>query len=337
MRPRKVVTPDLFIDTLTAYQNSAALKTAVELDIFSHVAQGIDTPPKLAQKCGTSGRGMRMLCDAMAVLGFLYKRTDNYLLTDVSKKFLNRESPDYFGGAVEWMMSDRMIEGYSRLTEAVIKGGTVLEDSSSLDPENPMWVRFAKLMGPMVAPFAEAAANKIEMDTARPLRVLDIAAGHGLYGIAAGRKYPNAQIYALDWKNVLEVARENAERAGVTSRYHTIEGSAFDVDLGDNWDVILITNFLHHFDFDTNVGLLRKVIAGLNRDGRVITVDFMPAMSRITGKRESLFALTMLVGTPSGDAYTFQELAQMFAKVGFGKSEHFPIKGTPQHIMVSIF
>src|SRR5438132_1399036 len=78
-------------------------------------------------------------------------------------------------------------------------------------------------------------------------KVLDISSGHGMFGIDVAKHNPQAHVYALDWKNVLEVARENAARFGVAERFHTIPGSAFDVDMGSGYDLVLLPNFLHHF------------------------------------------------------------------------------------------
>src|SRR5207253_3604413 len=95
------------------------------------------------------------------------------------------------------------------------------------------------------------------------LKILDIAAGHGLYGLAFAKRNPKAEVTAVDWANVLEVAKENAQAAGVSDRYHTRAGSAFDVDYGNGYDLVLLTNFLHHFDPPTCEMLLRKVRSAL--------------------------------------------------------------------------
>ena len=65
-----------------------------------------------------------------------------------------------------------------------------------------------------------------------PMKVLDIAAGHGAFGIAIAQRNPNAQIVAVDWPNVLQVARENAAAAGLQDRHHSLPGDAFRVDYG---------------------------------------------------------------------------------------------------------
>jgi ubiquinone/menaquinone biosynthesis C-methylase UbiE len=166
-----------------------------------------------------------------------------------------------------------------------------------------------------------------------PIKVLDIAAGHGIFGVTVAQANPQAEIYAVDWKNVLPYAQKNAEAAGVADRYHTIPGSAFEVDFGTDYDVALITNFLHHFDPPTNETLLRKINAALKPDGRAITLEFVPNPDRITPPTAAAFSLTMLGSTERGDAYTFAELEEMFRNAGFARSEAHP--APPGTIIVS--
>jgi cyclopropane fatty-acyl-phospholipid synthase-like methyltransferase len=142
-----------------------------------------------------------------------------------------------------------------------------------------------------------------------------------MFGIAIAQRFPQAEITALDWANVLEVAAENAEKMGVAGRYKTIAGSAFDVDLGGEYDVILLTNFLHHFDAATCENFLKKIHASLAEDGKVITLEFIPEADRISPHISAAFSLVMLCSTPQGDAYTFDELDKMFTAAGFSRSD----------------
>jgi hypothetical protein len=142
-------------------------------------------------------------------------------------------------------------------------------------------------------------------------------------------------VFALDWPRVLDVARENAAKAGVADRYHLRPGSAFEVDYGTGYDLVLLTNFLHHFDVPTCEGLLRKVRAALAEGGRVVTLEFIPNEDRVTPPGAASFSMTMLASTPSGDAYTFRELEQMFRNAGFSRSEVFPVPQSIQQVMVS--
>src|SRR4029079_16714604 len=146
----------------------------------------------------------------------------------------------------------------------------------------------------------------------RKLKVLDIAAGHGLFGIGFAQNNPQAEITALDWAAVLAVAKENAEKAGVADRYSTIPGSAFDAEFGSGYDVVLLTNFLHHFDPPTCETLLRKIRGAAAPGARVATLEFIPNEDRISPPIAASFSLMMLASTEHGDAYTFSELEQMF-------------------------
>ncbi len=159
----------------------------------------------------------------------------------------------------------------------------------------------------------------------REVKVLDIAAGHGLFGIAFAQQNPRVKVTAVDWANVLEVAKGNAAAAGVAGQYNTLPGSAFDVDFGSGNDVVLLTNFIHHFDNQTIVGLLKKIHATLADGGRVVTLEFVPNDDRVTPPGAAGFSMMMLASTPSGDAYTFSEIDNMFKQAGFKRSEIHPV------------
>jgi ubiquinone/menaquinone biosynthesis C-methylase UbiE len=195
-------------------------------------------------------------------------------------------------------------------------------------------VKFARAMAPMAAPVAGALPLLAGAGQGRQ-KVLDIAAGHGLYGLAFAQHNPEAEVVALDWPAVLEVAKENAEAAGVAERFSTIEGDAFTADFGEGYDVILLTNFLHHFDPQTCEQLLRKVRAALGEGGIALTLEFVPNEDRVTPPVSAAFSLMMLAGTSGGDAYTFPELQSMFAAAGFSHSEAHTLPASPQQVIVS--
>jgi cyclopropane fatty-acyl-phospholipid synthase-like methyltransferase len=232
-------------------------------------------------------------------------------------------------------MSPMQRRGFDDLTDAVRQGGSRVVDDGSLDPESPMWVTFARSMVPMMIPAAQMMAANLDFPAERELKVLDIAAGHGIFGISIAQKFPNAEIYAVDWANALSVATENARKFGVADRHHLITGSAFEVEYGEGYDVVLLTNFLHHFDKQTNEDLLRKIHRALNDDGKVLTLEFVPNDDRVSPPSEAMFSLVMLAATPAGDAYTFAELRGMFENAGFSRSEHIPLAPLPQHLIVS--
>jgi 2-polyprenyl-3-methyl-5-hydroxy-6-metoxy-1,4-benzoquinol methylase len=169
----------------------------------------------------------------------------------------------------------------------------------------------------MYMPAELMAAELREGGEAR--KVLDVAAGHGIFGISVARKNPSAQIYASDWKNVLEVAKQNAQAMGVADRYHLLPGNAFETEFGSGYDLVLIPNFLHHFDLPTCTAFMRKVHAALNPGGRAAILDFVPNSDRVTPPTPAAFSLIMLATTPAGDAYTFAELERISTDAGFAR------------------
>ncbi|HEX5601869.1 MAG TPA: class I SAM-dependent methyltransferase [Pyrinomonadaceae bacterium] len=327
--------PLLFFQTINAHQRTEALKAAIELEVFTAIGEGNTTAPALANRCQTAERGMRILCDYLTIMGMLTKNDNQYALTLDSATFLDQRSPAYLGGTIGFFCTPELLKGFQNMTEAVRKGGTAIDNEGTVKPDNPIWVKFARAMAPMMAMPSQMIPKLVDPNPDRKLKILDIAAGHGLFGIGFAQNNPQAEIHAVDWKAVLEVAKENAQKAGVADRYHTIEGSAFDVDFGSGYDLVLITNFLHHFDPPTNETLLRKIHAALADGGRVVTLEFVPNDDRVTPVESAGFSIVMLAGTPNGDAYTFAELEKMFANAGFSRSTIHPLPPTIQQVVIS--
>lgn len=326
--------PALFFETVNAYQRTAAIRAALELDCFTAINAGSDTPGALAKRCGADERGMRILCDYLAVIGFLVKEAGRYRLTPDTAVFLDRASPAYMGGTLEFLLAPSHVQAFDDLAQAVRKGGTIMPEGGAVAPDHPMWTRFARAMVPMMALPAQLVAERF-IEAERPLKVLDIAAGHGLFGIAAAQRNPNARIVAVDWPNVLQVAREHAQRAGVAKRYETIEGSAFDVGYGEGYDAVLLTNFMHHFDVTTNEALLRKVRKALAPGGKAVALEFVPDEDRVTPPVAASFSLMMLGTTPKGDAYTYSEFERMFRNAGFTETALHGLEPTMQQVIVA--
>ena len=327
--------PQLFFQTINAHQRTEALKAAVELEVFTAIAEGNQIAADIAKRVGAAERGVRILCDNLCIMGFLTKSGDQYQLTPDSAFFLDKRSPAYIGGATEFLLTPMLTAGFESLTEAVRKGGTAISEEGTVSADNPIWVKFARGMAAMMMMPSQQIAKLVDPQEDKPLKVLDIAAGHGMFGIAFALNNPNAEIVAIDWSNVLQVASENAQKMGVGDRHRLIEGDAFDVDFGNDYDIVLLTNFLHHFDPPTNEKLLRKVHAALKPDGRAVTLEFVPNDDRISPPETAGFSLVMLAGTRAGDAYTFAELDKMLTNAGFKRSTIHPLPPGFQQVVIS--
>ena len=315
------------------YQRTQALKTAIELELFTAIGEGKTTTKAIAERCHASERGTRILCDFLTIVGFLTKQGNEYSLTLDSATFLDKRSPAYMGSVSNFILSSHITEPFKRLTETVRNG--FYEADTAFEPDHPMWVEFARSMQPMMALPSQRLAQLVDPAKDKKLRVLDIAAGHGLYGIEFAKQNRQVEVTAVDWPQVLEVAKENAQAAGVIDRYQTNPGSAFDVDYGTGYDIVLVTNFLHHFDKPTCEKLLRKVHGAVAESGRAVILEFMPNEDRITPPQTAWFAMQMLGGTPNGDAYTFPELEAMARKAGFARSEMHELPPTVERVVIS--
>jgi ubiquinone/menaquinone biosynthesis C-methylase UbiE len=217
----------------------------------------------------------------------------------------------------------------------VRRGTTQLPAGGVNESQLEEWVLFARSMMPLMAGAAEFLGEIALSSGPAPRRVLDIAAGHGLFGVAVARRAPSARIVAVDWANVLEVTRENVAAAGVQDRYHFVPGDAFTIDFGGGYDVVLLTNLLHHFREEECESLLRKIHGALDPGGRLLTLEFVPNEDRVTPPIPASFSLMMLGLTAAGDAYTMEQHKRMLGNAGFQRSELLQVPHSPQQLILS--
>ena len=325
------ISPDLFMDAVLAYQQTAAIKAAIELDLFSEIGKGNATAKGLARTTGAAVRGVRILCDYLTARGHLEKHGEQYRLTQSTAAFLDRHTPSWMGSVVEYLAAPEMMALFLGDPAAFVRNGGSIGLANNA-PDHPIWVKFARAMGQSRGPLATKIASELAVFS--PRKVLDVAAGHGMFGIAIARAVADAQITSVDWHAVLSVARENADAAGVSGRYHTIGGSAFDTDWGIGFDLVLLANFLHQLDQDSCVTLLRKARRSLAPGGRAVAVEFLLNEDRVSPRFSAMFAFQMLGSTPQGEAYTAREFEDMGRAAGFVSVNAKPLPPTPQSLIL---
>ena len=161
--------PQLIFQTINAHQRTEALKAAIELEVFTAIGEGNQTATDVARRIGAAERGVRILCDNLSIMGFLFKNEQSYGLTQDSAIFLDKRSPTYLGGATEFLLSPMLTEGFQSLTEAVRKGGTAVSEEGTVSPDNPIWVKFARGMAPMMMLPAQQIAKLVDPQADKPL------------------------------------------------------------------------------------------------------------------------------------------------------------------------
>ncbi len=324
------VNPGRIHQALTSYQLAQSVKGALDLELFTHIAAGSHTADEIAQQCGGTVKGVRVLCDYLTVHGLLTKTGQEYNLTADTAPLLDKRSSRYMGQVAGFFVHPVMVAKYNDVAALVRNGGAT---DHTLSPNEKMWVEFARSMATMFDLPASIVAQKLAATGAK--KVLDVAAGHGLFGIHVALANPSAHVTFQDWDNVLDVARENVAKRGIGDRSSFLPGSFFDVELGTGYDLVLLPNFIHHFDFQTNVMLLKKAHAALAATGQVAIVEFVPNDDRITPPDGAVFAMRMLGTTPAGDAYTLAEIDKMLQEAGFAPSVAHSLAPAHQQLIVS--
>ncbi len=327
--------PKRIFSTMIPFQQTDGLKAGIQLDIFTKIAEGANDAGSVAKAIGADQRGTRILCDYMAIAGFLTKDDDKYSLAPDSALFLNKQSPAYMGAMANFLGTRIHRENFGVLADAVRKGGCATDRGDNAEAHDDFWVPFARSMAGLATPSAEYIATVTSAAEAKPVKVLDIAAGHGMFGITIARRNPNAHVVALDWPAVLAVAEENAKKFGVADRVTSKPGSAFETDFGEGYDYILLTNILHHFDAAGCETLLRKVHKALKPGGKAITLEFVPNEDRVTPPVAAAFSIVMLANTDKGEAHTFAAYEQMTKNAGFAKSMLQQVPNMPQQLVIS--
>lgn len=320
---------------MQAYKQTSLLRTGVELGVFAALARPAPADT-VAAEVGAHPRGVRILLDALAALGLLEVCEGVYVLSDDAAPLLLPGSPEYAADMVRVIASDPEWDALKRLTEAVRKGGTVMSEHA----ETPMfsyWEVFAEHAPTIARPTAAVLLSALrQWAQARPsLDVLDVACGHGVYGTSVAGAHPSATLTLLDWPNVLPIARQQAEHAGVGDRVTLIGGNMFELDWNGPYDLILITNVLHHFSEQQATELLRRARAALRPDGRLGLVGFTTTGAPAKDAAAHLFSVLMPVWTKGGEVHSETAYRQMLADAGFTDVRRDVVDGLPFRVVTA--
>jgi SAM-dependent methyltransferase len=313
------IEPGALMGLMQGALGSAALKAAIDLEIFTHIAHGTDTAEKIAAAKSLPRRSTRILCDALVALGVLDKSADRYQLPAAVQMMLVKGSPGYMGGMASIIGNPMLWHEAARLTDVIKAGHTLLEEHSAEEADNPFWQEFARGSRQMAQMTGPAVAELLApmFPGGGPRKILDIACGSGFYGFSALRRFPQARLVSVDWAGVIKHAEANARQAGVVDRVEFRPGDIFSSDMGTGYDLVLAVNIYHHFGVNKCIELSRRLHAATAPGGLLAVVDMVPDEERAKEKFPLMFALTMLIWTRDGDAYTLSEYRHMLETAGF--------------------
>ena len=295
------------------------LRASVRLGLWDALDRGIKTPEALARELEVDVRGLRTLMDALVALGLVEMTDGRYMLTEHARRYLTPSSPDSIADFVHIAANPLIWQALFDLDAAVRAGGAVI-DHHAEEPNHPFWQEFARGSTAMARFSARLIVDHLKSWGAEraSLKVLDVAAGSGMYGFTFLETFPQAHVTALDWPATLERTRENANRLGVADRVAWLPGDAFSVEFDGTWDVIIVSNFIHHFPPERAQELLKRLEPHLAAGGRLLLNDFF-ALSENPAEDPGpyLFGIIMLVWSRGGRIYSLKEGQQMLEAAGF--------------------
>lgn len=329
------VDPTPILQMLQANQATAVLKTSIDLGVFAALSGAPRGAEAVATAIGCPARATAVLLDALAVFGLAERRGATYELSPLSRAFLVPGGPTYLGDTANIFAGPLLWDAFGRLTEAVRAGGSVMPQHAEI-ASHPFWETFAQSSAALAFPAAGALAELLasRVSGASKVRVLDVAAGSGIYGHTLLRR-SNVEVTFLDWPNVLPETRAWGERLGTdAARARYLPGSVFDADLGGAYDVIIASHLYHHFDPPTCQSLTRRLTSALAPGGQLCVHDFV-AGAALENPGATLFSLVMLVWTRAGKAYGQGDYETWMLESGLSRPVAHPLPGMPTSWLIT--
>lgn len=314
-------TPQRVMQFTMGFIASRALVAAVELDLFTHVAQGARTVEELAQRAKATPRGVRILTDALAGMGFVLKEEGELRLAPDAEAFLVRTSPGYLGAVV--LHENHVWDTWRHVSEAVRKGTTPHNAVEGDFDAGEFFSHFVDGLYNLNHHAAQVAAARLASGVRA---VLDVGAGSGVWSQPYALANSYTHVTVVDYPSVLDrVTRPFAERAGVADRYDFRAGNFREVDFGEGlYDLVTIGHILHSEGEERSLELLRRVHRALRPGGRVLIAEMIPDEERKSDLFALLFGVNMLALTEEGDVFTRAQLEEMGRRTGFPQAEWLP-------------
>lgn len=326
--------PDRILDMAAGYEPALILEAAVRLGVFDAMDDRPSTLDEAVQRLGASPRGLRALLNALVGLGLLDRYGDRYALTDESAAYLVTKSPAYQGYMCKHV-SGHLLPRWMRLTEVVRTGRPQNVVNEQADG-GAYFREFVEDIFPMSYDAARALAMElIDPKGEEVVRVLDLAAGSGVWSIALAQASPRVRVTAVDWPAVLPVTRRVARRHGVIDRFTFVEGDLMSADFGRNHAIATLGHILHSEGEARSRQLIRQTFDALAPGGTIAIAEFIANEDRTGPIGAMIFAVTMLVNTEAGDTFTFNEMSEWLTAAGFVNVRLFDAPGPAPLILAN--
>jgi len=308
------VTPERIMQFAWGYVPPLVLEAAIRHHVFDVLDSGPKTVPQLSAETRTSERGLTAITNALVGLNFLAKDAHGvFSLTPESAAFLVSTKPGFQGGIIRHC-SEQLIPKFLSLNQ-IVATGKPIEAVNQENTGGEFFHEFVTDIFPMSYPAALALARHLDLSS--PIRVLDLAAGSGVWGIALAQSSPHVTVTAVDWPEVIPVTRNTAARFGLSDRFAFVEGDLLKADFGTGHTVATLGHILHSEGRERSRALLTNVFHALAPGGTIAIAEFLVNPDRTGPIGSLLFAVNMLVNTDEGDTFSFEEISAWLSEAGF--------------------
>lgn len=303
-----------------AYAKTSVLASAVELNIFTHIANGKKTVVQISRAAKSSRSGTERLLNALVGLGLVNKnKAGIFSLRPESAEFLVRGKPRYLGDMS--LHSLRLSKTWLHLAQSVRSGKpyTVTDQKEGAEDYFPRLVRGLFQMN---YPCAKYAASYLKGKRKKISDILDVASGSGVWSIAIAEEFKEARITVLDFPEILKITREYINRHNLSSRYKYSQGDLRDTDFGnERYDLVILGHICHSEGKIYTQQLLKKSFRALKKGGVLLIAEFLLNYDKSGPLLPLIFALNMLLNTDEGDVFKITELKRWIVNAGFGRVE----------------
>jgi protein-L-isoaspartate O-methyltransferase len=305
-------TSDSILEAARGFMVSRILLSGAELDIFTLLSRSSMTAEQIAAAKKADPRAMTILLDALSALGFLVKSEGHYRSEPSAAALLNSEAGDSILPMVLHMGA--VWRNWSRITDIVLaqaKPG-MQKDGALADANIKAFIGAMHVIASKMAPKVVAA-----IDPGPARKLIDVGGGSGSYTLAFLAAAPDMRATLFDLPQVIEMARERAQAAGLAHRVNLVPGDFYRDELPGGHDLAILSAIIHQNSPDQNKALFGKLFRCLDAGGRIVIRDHVMAPDRTEPLEGALFAVNMMAGTAGGNTYTFDEIEAGLTAVGF--------------------
>ncbi|MGB9476046.1 MAG: methyltransferase, partial [Candidatus Udaeobacter sp.] len=264
-------------------------------------------------------RALRILMNALVGLDLLKKdRKEKYSLTPESAAFLLSNQVGTHAGFFG-TIAPQIISRWLRLPDIVREGRPAVAVNQETEGTE-FFSQLVERIIPMSYPPAQKLGDHLELaGTRNELRVLDLAAGSGIWGIALAQKSPRVRVTAVDWPGMIPTTKRITQTFGVSDRFNYIESDILSADFGSGYNVATLGHILHSEGEQRSRELLKKTFRALKSGGTIAIAEWLVNDDRTKPLPSLMFAVQMLVNTEKGDTFSFNEIKSWLEKAGFKK------------------